>query len=257
MPMDSRPVVLDAAMGTRLIGQGLDLATDDPCLWSLRRPETVLSVHRDDLKAGSQMLTSNSFGANSQWLAKFGLASQMKAINRAAVELARRAFAESGITGKVIGSIGPWALSEQSNAQEQVAALLDSGADLILFETCNLVQAKLAANWFGHEIQKPIWISIWNWGDQPEELAKELEQKNISNWGVNCISDIAQILDTFKQLNDHHLSATILKPSNINPLELVDLSLQCQSLGGLYFGGCCGTTSDHITGLSHLFRNPF
>src|SRR5829696_8699488 len=85
------PLLLDAAMGTRLMARGLDLAHDDPCLWNLDRPDEVLDIHRRDLRAGSDAVLTNTFGANRLSLRRLGRSDQVAAINHRAVELARQA----------------------------------------------------------------------------------------------------------------------------------------------------------------------
>src|SRR5205823_4960483 len=65
-------VLLDAALGTRLIALGLRLEDDDPCLWNLSHPEAVAAIHGRDLAAGSQALLTNTFGANRSWLGRDG-----------------------------------------------------------------------------------------------------------------------------------------------------------------------------------------
>jgi methionine synthase I (cobalamin-dependent) len=257
MHMTPPPTLLDAAMGTRLIEAGLDIhSDDDACLWCISRPEAVLANHLADLHAGSRILTTNTFGANSDWLSRFGRSSDdMIAINRQAVALAKHAFEMSGIAGKIIGSIGPTALVDEKTTRQQMNALLDSGADILLFETCTASQATQAAEWVEHATDHPVWITLWNWGEKPVEIAGELQQLGISDWGINCISDIEQIANIFRELKDHQLEATILRPSDLLPSEFANLASKCKSLGGLYFGGCCGTTSEHISALDRLFNN--
>ena len=244
-------------MGTRLIEAGLDIhSDDDACLWCISRPEAVLANHLADLHAGSRMLTTNTFGANADWLSRFGRTiDDMVAINRQAVALAKHAFEMSGIKGKIIGSIGPTALVNEKTVREQMSALLDTGADIVLFETCTASQAKQAAKWVEHATDQPVWVTLWNWGENSAEIATELQQLGISDWGVNCISDIEQIANIFQNLKENQLPATILRPSDQSTSDLTDLASKCKSLGALYFGGCCGTTSEHISALERLFHD--
>jgi 5-methyltetrahydrofolate--homocysteine methyltransferase len=127
--LDRGPLLLDAGMGTRLIGLGLDLSIDDPCLWNLDRPESVLGVHRLDVAAGADALTTNTFGANARWLARFGREGEAAAINRAAVALAREA---AGPDRFVLGDIGPTAGASEV---DQARALASAGADALILET--------------------------------------------------------------------------------------------------------------------------
>src|SRR3954468_20002465 len=126
------PVILDAAMGTRLQARGLDFRSDDPSLWNLTYPEEILALHRRDVSAGSRVLFTHTFGANRPWLARYGRSEAIEAINRRAVALARRA---AGPGGFVAGDIGPSAAEQTGAAAEQAAILVDAGVDALVFET--------------------------------------------------------------------------------------------------------------------------
>src|SRR4051812_16772915 len=109
-------LVLDAAMGTRLIARGLDLTGDDPTLWNLSHPDEVRELHGRDVAAGSDAVVTNTFGANRNWLARYGRAGDVAAINRRAVGLARETV---GPDRFVFGSIGPTASEVPGAAREQ------------------------------------------------------------------------------------------------------------------------------------------
>ena len=94
--LESRAARARCGMGTRLVRRGLDLRSDDPCLWNLTHPADVLDLHERDVSAGSQVLFTNTFGANRFWLENFGRADALEAINRRAVALARRAMGPDG-----------------------------------------------------------------------------------------------------------------------------------------------------------------
>ncbi|MFO0950467.1 MAG: homocysteine S-methyltransferase family protein [Isosphaeraceae bacterium] len=126
------PVVLDAAMGTRLVARGLDLASSDPCLWVLDRPDDVREIHRRDVAAGADGVTTDTFGAHRAWLDRFGRAEDVARVNRRAVEIAREA---AGPFRLVLGSVGPAASAHPRDLAEQVDLLSDAGVDALLFET--------------------------------------------------------------------------------------------------------------------------
>ena len=67
----TRPIVMDGAMGTRLIERGLDLRHDDPALWNRTHPEIVSAIHARDVAAGAEAIVTNTFGANRTWLDRF------------------------------------------------------------------------------------------------------------------------------------------------------------------------------------------
>ena len=100
------PLLLDGAMGTLLHGRGIPI---DECFDALNvsQPAIVADVHRDYIAAGADILETNSFGANRFKLAEHGLEEQVRAINSAAVTVARRAIAGSFRSVLLAGSVGP------------------------------------------------------------------------------------------------------------------------------------------------------
>jgi methionine synthase I (cobalamin-dependent) len=184
--MDRGPLVLDAAMGTRLCARGLDLRSDDPCLWNLDRPEAVLDVHRRDAAAGSRVLFTNTFGANRPWLTRFGRRGDVEAVNRAGFDLARRA---AGPSGFVVGDIAASAADEPGAADEQAAILIDAGVDALILETFLMESAiavlpGLRANMGTPAV--PLIVSLWQWPDAIEDGARRLLDAGADLVGINC-----------------------------------------------------------------------
>jgi methionine synthase I (cobalamin-dependent) len=133
---DHRVHVFDGAMGTVLYGRGVfvNVCYDE---LSLRSPDLVRDIHRDYVKAGAEVLETNTFGANPVKLGHYGLAAETEAINAAAARLAREA---AGNRSAVLGAIGPlgvriepygeMAVGEAEAAfARQVAGLLEGGVD--------------------------------------------------------------------------------------------------------------------------------
>src|SRR5437764_11881935 len=83
----------DGAIGTELIGRGLDLAREPPEAWNLRRPDELRDLHRRYLEAGAEVIQTNTFGGSAPRLRAAGLDGELQAVNRAAVKLAREAGA--------------------------------------------------------------------------------------------------------------------------------------------------------------------
>src|SRR5512134_903799 len=100
---DNRVHVFDGAMGTMLYARGafLNVCYDE---LSLRQPDLIRDIHRAYVKAGAEILETNTFGANPRKLAQYGLAQDTEKINRAAAELARKAADGRAV---VLGAIGP------------------------------------------------------------------------------------------------------------------------------------------------------
>jgi len=112
---DSRVHVVDGAMGTMLYGRGvfLNVCYDE---LNLRQPELVREIHREYLRAGAEVLETNTFGANPLKLASYGLADDTERINSAAAGLAREA---AGARAAVAGAIGRWASGSSPSASSQ------------------------------------------------------------------------------------------------------------------------------------------
>ncbi|MBN2294195.1 MAG: homocysteine S-methyltransferase family protein, partial [Pirellulales bacterium] len=133
-------LVFDGAMGTELYRHHVftNRCFDELCLTDAK---LIRKIHSDYRDAGADVLTTNTFGANRVELAKFGLAEQLEAIVRGGAQIARQVADEADRPIYVAGSIGPMPSQPQFEDRiegmilEQVAALVDGGADFIMFET--------------------------------------------------------------------------------------------------------------------------
>jgi len=138
-----RVLVGDGAMGTQLHAAGLELGGCGE-EWNVTHPDSVLAVQRGYVEAGADCLITQTFGASSINLARHGLADAAESINRAGVEIARRAFGDR--EGYVLGDIGPFGgllkpfgtvTPDEARAafRQQAAALVAAGVDGIIIET--------------------------------------------------------------------------------------------------------------------------
>src|SRR5687768_8743037 len=140
--LEARVLCGDGAMGTMLLADGIPL---ERCFEELcvSEPDRIRKIHEDFIGAGARVIETNTFGANAVRLERFGLAHRVAEINRAAVEVAKRAV--GGRNVYVAGSVGPLGLSaEEATARgidraqcfrEQIAALLEAKVEVIFFET--------------------------------------------------------------------------------------------------------------------------
>jgi 5-methyltetrahydrofolate--homocysteine methyltransferase len=242
------PLLLDAAMGTRLIARGLDLAGDDPCHWNLEHPEDVLDIHRRDILAGSDAILTNTFGANRLTLRRLGRSGEVAAINQRAVELARRA---AGPGRYVLGSVGPQAAADADATGEQVLALAEAGVDALFLETHQAHEARVRLHHLRGIVTLPILASIWVEGDitgwGPEE--------GVSAVGTNCL-DLEATLRFIERLGRGAAVPLIAKPSAgrpdgppASPESFAAAVPRLLALGVRLFGGCCGTTEAHVAAL--------
>ncbi len=183
--IEQSPLVLDAGMGTRLLPAGLDLRSDDPALWCVTHPDQVVAVHRRDVSSGAGAILTNTFGANRAWLARFGQVHQIGPINRRAVELARSA---AGADRFVIGSVGPRSRAETGAAAEQATILVDEGVDAVLLETFRFPEVETVLEEVTRALggAAPIFVSLWEWPDQPCAAAQRLVERGAAVLGFNC-----------------------------------------------------------------------
>ena len=146
-------------MGTMLYGKGVFI---NRCFESLNlsQPDLVVNVHQEYLRAGADVIETNTFGANRMKMRAFGLGDQVRDLNLAGAQLARRAVTEDGeASAYVAGAIGPlgvriepWGKTGVDEAgamfEEQARALADGGVDLFILETfrdLNEIGAAIAA----------------------------------------------------------------------------------------------------------------
>ena len=251
--LNVRPLVLDAAMGTRLVALGLDLSRDDPAFWNLSRPDAVSSIHSLDVAAGADVLLTNTFGANRLWLAAFGRDHETLSINRRACSLARAA---AGPNRHVLGSIGPSAAEDPSACREQADLLAELGVDAVLFETHTFDRAVRSLRATGPDSQIPRLVSLVSWPDPIGDAAARLEDLGAAVLGVNCERGMARSVETARRLAQVTSLPLFVKPSAGLPGEPLDCPETFRaaipaivSLGVRLIGGCCGTTDAHVAAI--------
>jgi len=225
--LTTQALLADGAMGTMLHARG---ASFDKCFdeLNLTNPAIVADVHRAYIEAGAQVILTNTFGSNRFKLDQHGLGSQVADINRAGVELARRAAAASFKDVLIAGDVGPLGVRiapfgrvklDQARAAfaEHIAALSGAGADLIVIETVSdlyeIVEAVRAAREVNEgrastrQSPLPVVASVTFTrddrtilGDGPDKVACTLAEAGADLIGVNCSGGPAQLLRLLKQM---------------------------------------------------------
>ena len=140
--LQDRILVADGAMGTALYGKGIFLNRCYDEL-NLSLPALIRDVHQEYVRAGAEIIETNTYGANRKRLAAFGFAEKLRAINQAGVRIAREAAREQAFVAGAMGPLGvrlePLGAVSFSEARdlfrEQAAALAEAGVDLIILET--------------------------------------------------------------------------------------------------------------------------
>ena len=212
-------------MGTVLHGRGIGF---DQCFdeLNLTNPAAVAEVHREYIEAGAQMILTNTFGANRYKLTKHGLEDKVAEINKAGVELAKRVVAASFKDVFVAGDVGPLGVRiapygrvslEEARAAfaEQISALAEAGADLIVIETVSdlyeINEAVRAARDVGatHASPLPVVASVTFTrddvtllGDNPAKVARVLAEEGADVIGVNCSGGPSQLLRILRAMRE-------------------------------------------------------
>ena len=283
--IDTSPVPLlsDGATGTLLNSRGVSFVQCFDAL-NLEQPALVAEIHRSYIDAGSQIIQTNTFGANRYKLATHRLQNKLAEINRAGVDLARRVALASFKDVLVAGDVGPLGVrlapfgrvqpeeARQAFA-EQIAALAEAGADLIIIETfSDLHEIREAVAAARQVCELPVVASmtftrddLTLLGDTPARVARGLLESGADVIGVNCSGGPAQIWRILKQMRlaapEARLSAMpnagwpeqvggrIMYPAN--PDYFGDYARAFCELGARLIGGCCGTTPEHIAAMRH------
>jgi 5-methyltetrahydrofolate--homocysteine methyltransferase len=274
-----QPVITDGAWGTQLQQRGLEIG-DCPDTWNLLHPGRVEEVARAYVAAGSQVILTNTFGANRFVLGRKGVADQAAAINRAGVEISRRA---AGGKAKVFASIGPSGLmlmdgqTEPDDVQEafaaQARALAEAGADGLVIETMSdpaeACLAVTAAKTTGLPVVAcMVFDSGKNhdrtlMGTTPEQAAEQLADAGADCIGANCGQGIEGFLPITRRLRaatDRPLwiKANAGLPQMIDgrvvymqtPEHFADVAAELAAAGAAFLGGCCGTSPEFIAALA-------
>ncbi len=274
-------LLADGAMGTMLHSHGIGF---DKCFdeLNLTNPAAVADVHRAYIESGAQIILTNTFGANRFKLSKHGLEKQTVEINKAGVELAKRIVAASFKDVLIAGDVGPLGVRlapfgrvqpEQARAafSEQINALCEAGADLIVIETiADLHEIREAVKAKKETCVLPVVASVTFTrddrtvlGDDPVKVARALHEVGADVIGVNCSGGPAQLLRLLKQMVHavpdgkfwvkpnagwpEQVGGRIMYPAD--PDYFGDYALSFREAGARIVGGCCGTTPQHIAAM--------
>ena len=277
------PVVAVGAMGTMLYAKGVYLHTcyDEV---NLTQPDLVEAIHRDYVRAGSEVLETNSFGANPVKLERHGLAARTEEVNRRAAEIARGVAGDAVVVLGAMGPLGirmePWgptSLAEATTQYErQARGLFEGGVDGFCLETfgdlTEIHAALLACRAVAPD--RPVVCQmtvdregVGLYGTRPEDFGARLDAWGADVIGVNCSVGpqvMLGVLERLRSVTERWLS---VQP-NAGPPRAVEgrtmflctpdylekAARRFLEAGARLLGGCCGTTPDHIRALAKAVR---
>ncbi len=272
---DGRVHLMDGALGTVLYQRGVfvNVCYDE---LNLSQADLVFDVHADYVRAGSELIETNTFGANPVKLSTFGLEQRTEEINEAAARLAVRAAGDSAV---VLGSIGPlgiriepWGPTSVDEAvaffARQAAGLAEGGVGGFILETFSDMSELLAALQAVRQVasDRPAFAQMsfgedlaTAYGTTIEQMARTLDTTDADVIGLNCSVGPTATLDAVERLvtiTDRPVSAlpnaglprTIgdRKIYMASPEYMARYALRMADSGARFLGGCCGTSAEHI-----------
>jgi homocysteine S-methyltransferase len=286
----NRPILADGAMGTVLYARGVFINRCYDEL-NLSDPGLILSIHEEYLQAGSEIIETNTFGANRFRLARHGLAGNVAQINAAGVKLARQAVehlrekqaGEAWVAGSVgplgvrLEPLGKTGLDEARAAFiEQISALAEAGVDMLSIETMPALnearEALAAAREVAPDLPVLVMVTVDDEsncldGSSPAQAAALLTEWGADAIGVNCSTGPATVLTAIEAMRAATALPLAAMPNaglpravegrNIylcSPEYMAEFARNAITAGVQIVGGCCGTTPNHIRAMRSAMR---
>jgi len=279
-------LVADGGWGTE-ISKNKDVSVKCPELLNLTHPEIIENIAIGYLKAGADIILTNTFGGNSLKLNKYGVEEKIVEINKKGVDLSLKSATKETI---VLASVGPTGLLlepygdiTEKDAEEcfkqQIEILIDSGADGIVIETMSDIREAICAlRAVKSKTNKPVIVSItFNknstgyktiMGTSPEKCAELIEQNQATAAGSNCGFGIEDFVSITKEIRNSTILPIWLKPNAgiprlvsgrtiypDTPQYMASFVPQLIEAGASIIGGCCGTTPQHILAIAKAVHN--
>ena len=282
-------VLADGAMGTLLYERGItfDRSFD---LLNIQEPGLVQSIHRDYIRAGAELIETNTFGASRIRLASHGGETQdARRVNRAGAQLARNAREEVGESVFVAGAIGPLGkpvaplgtITKEEALEayaEQVEGLVEGGVDLLIIETqTDLEEMKLAIRAVRQITDLPLVAQMTFtedertlYGAYPEDVVRATQDLGVNVLGANCSVGPQKLLEIVQRMRRRtEIPISVMPNAGLprfvggrflylaSPDYFADYAVRFQAAGANLIGGCCGTTPAHIRRMREaLARRP-
>jgi methionine synthase / methylenetetrahydrofolate reductase(NADPH) len=274
--------VFDGAMGTMLYAKGVYINRCYDEL-NLSNPDLVREIHSEYLRAGADIIETNTFGATANKLSQYGLDTNLEEINVLAARIAREAAGDEAYVAGAIGPLGlriePYGPTSFDEARDlfkaQASALLTGGVDLFLLETfSDISEIEQAIRAVRELSDLPIVAQMTimtdgntTYGTTPETFTARLDEWGADVIGLNCgvgPAIILSALEKMRPLTSRKLSAqpNAGLPRDVQGRQFYMCSPEYMSKfakrliqsGAKFIGGCCGTTPAHIKLISDAVR---
>src|ERR671926_1268736 len=274
--------VFDGAMGTMLYSKGIYINRSYDEL-NLTNPDLVREVHEEYVRAGADIIETNTFGATAHKLQQYGLEGSLRLINIAAARIAREAAGERAYVAGAVRPLGlriePYGPTSFEEAKEmfkaQATALLEGGVDLFVLETfSDISQMRQAIRAVRELCDLPIVSQMTilpdgntTFGTTPEVFTARLDEWGADVIGVNCSVGPAILLGAIEKMRgitDKKLSVqpNAGLPRDVqgrqfymcSPEYMAKFAKRLIQAGARFIGGCCGTTPAHIRLISDAVR---
>jgi methionine synthase I (cobalamin-dependent)/5,10-methylenetetrahydrofolate reductase len=272
---DHQVHVLDGAMGTMLYSRGVfvNVCYDE---LTLKQPALVQEVHELYVRAGAEILETNTFGANPVKLSGFGLEERTEEINRAAAVLAHRAARGRALVVGAIGPLGiriePWGPTARTEAvahfARQASGLAEGGVDGFILETFSDLEeihaALEATRSAAPELPVLAQMTVGedgatSYGTAVETIAARLIEWGADVVGLNCSVGPAPMLEAIERMAEVSATPLSAQPNAglpravgdrriylASPDYMAQYARRLSAAGASFIGGCCGTTPEHV-----------
>jgi methionine synthase / methylenetetrahydrofolate reductase(NADPH) len=270
---DGPPIVADGGMGALLSGAVPRLRCPEEA--NLRAPESVVALHASFIRAGAELIETNTFGANRRKLATHFLEEEFERINSAGVRLAREAREVAGVDVWIAGSIGPlgdvgrYEPAEYASQFAEQAELLEGrGADVLVLETFYDLAELEAAIAAVREVSSLPLVALMTFdadgqtlgGVAAEDAAERLGELDLAAIGANHSAGPAAALNALVRMQRDGLVLAAMPNVGLaslagqhrvvfphaTPDYFAEFAAQARRLGAGIIGGCCGTTPAQI-----------
>ncbi len=277
-----RAYIFDGAMGTMLYSKGIYINRSYDEL-NLVAADLVREVHAEYVRAGADIIETNTFGANANKLQPYGLEGSLHEINVKAARIAREAAGDRALVAGAVGPLGiriePYGPTSFDEAKEmftaQISALLEGGVDLFIVETfSDLSELQQAIKAVRELCDLPIVAQVtiqmdgnMLFGATPEVFTRKLADWGADVIGLNCGVGPAIVLtaiEKMRALTDRKLSAqpNAGLPRDVggrqiymcSPEYMAEYSRRIIQAGASFVGGCCGSTPAHIKMIADAIR---